>query len=315
MVKLALTSAQIAIKLCKAYFITSLDNLAKVALDNNVFGQVIAVFDSSIYLQTSNQIICLGNRTLKNSPITIITSLPVNFSFKRFRMQIEEKVFFFNGDIKIKDITFAFGEKTKIWHPAELKYPFLSYNVRQGIRHFHKLLKNRDVEPRGFSEILFLKNLDSKKFNYNKKVLAEISECKRWICQSRAKENKACMSRPYWAENLLGFGFGLTPSGDDFIGGVMIGLHICKKTSMAQSIWDHVYENISESTSPIAGAHLQAASTGLGPADIHKLADTILSANSEGMLNLVKSLDMIGQTSGWDIFAGVFVVIQVLSIQ
>ena len=55
--KLALPSAQIAIKLCKAYFIISLDNLAKVALDDNVSGQIIAVFDSSIYLQTSNQII------------------------------------------------------------------------------------------------------------------------------------------------------------------------------------------------------------------------------------------------------------------
>ena len=313
--KLALTSAQIAIKLCKAHFIISLDNLAKVALDDNVSGQIIAVFDSSIYLQTSNQIICLGNRTLRNSPITIITSLPENFSFKKFRLQIEEKVFFFNRDIKIKDTTFAFGEKTKIWHPAELKNPFLPYNIRQGIRHFHKLLQNKDVEPKGFSEILFFKNLNPKKLNYNKRVLAEISECKRWICQSFAKENNACMSRPYWAENLLGLGFGLTPSGDDFIGGVMIGLHICKKIFMAQCIWDQVSENISESTSPIAGAHLFAASTGLGPAEIHNLADAILSANSLGMIDLVKSLDMIGQTSGWDIFAGVFVVIETLSIQ
>ena len=167
-------------------------------------------------------------------------------------------------------------------------------------------MQNKDVEPRGFSEILLFKNLNPKKLNYNKKVLAEISECKSWICQGFAKENNACMSRPYWAENLLGLGFGLTPSGDDFIGGVMIGLHICKKIFMAQCIWDQVSENISESTSPIAGAHLYAASTGLGPADIHKLADAILSANSVGMIDLVKSLDMIGQTSGWDIFAGVF---------
>ena len=315
MVKLALTSAQIAIKLCKTHFIISLDNLAKVALDNNVFGEVIAVFDSSIYFQTTNRIICLGNRTLKNSPITIITSLPENFSFKRFRLQIQEKVSFFNGGIKIKDTTFAFSEKTKIWHPEELKSPFLPYDIRQGIRYFHKILQNRDVEPRGFGEILFLKNLEPKNLKYNKKALTEISECKRWICQSRAKENKACTSRPYWAENLLGLGLGLTPSGDDFIGGVMIGLHICKKIFMAQCIWDQVSEHISDSTSPIAGAHLYAASTGLGPADIHKLADAILSANSVGMVDLVKSLDMIGQTSGWDIFAGVFVVIETLSIE
>ena len=98
-------------------------------------------------------------------------------------------------------------------------------------------------------------------------------------------------------------------------GGGMIGLHICKKLFMVQCIWDQVSENIGEFTSPIAGAHLYAASTGLGPADIHKLADAILAANLVGMVDLVKSLDMIGQTSGWDIFAGVFVVIETLSIQ
>ena len=313
--KLALISAQIAIKLCKSHFIISLDNLAKVALENNVFGQVIAVFDSSIYLQTTNKIVCVGNKNVKNSPITIITSLPENFSFKTFKLKIEEKVFFFNRNIQIQDTTFAFGEKTKIWHPAELKYPLVLTNVRQGVRHFHKILQHRDVKPRGFSEILFLENLNVEKLNYNKKVLSEISECKHWIYQSLVKKNIACMPRPCWAENLLGLGFGLTPSGDDFIGGVMIGLYICKKVKMAQCIWRHVDENVRYLTTPIAGAHLYAASTGLGPADIHKLANAIVSATAEGMTDLVKSLDMIGQTSGWDIFAGVYVVIEALSIQ
>ena len=314
-VKLALISAQIAIKLCKSHFIISLDNLAKMALENNLFGCVIAVFDSSIYLQTNDKIVCLGNKSLKNSPITIITSLPENFSFKTFKLKIEEKVSFFDRNIRIQDTTFAFNEKTKIWHPAELKYPFMLDNVRRGVRYFHKILQHKDVKPRGLSEILFCKNLSVKKLDYNKKVLSETSACKHWICQSLVKKNRACMPRPYWAENLLGLGFGLTPSGDDFVGGVMIGLHICKKVKIAQCIWSHVYKNISYLTTPIAGAHLYAASKGLGPGDIHKLADAILSANAEGMAELVCSLDMIGQTSGWDIFAGVYVVIEALLTQ
>jgi hypothetical protein len=314
-VKLALISVQIAIKLCKSHFVISLDNLAKVAVENNLFGHVIAVFDSSIYVQITDKIVCLGNKSLKNSPITIITSLPENFSFKTCKLKIEEKVSFFDRNIRIQNTTFAIDEKTKIWHPAETKYPFMLDNVRQGIRYFHKILQHKDVEPRGLSEILFFKNLNVKELNYNKKVLSEISECKRWICQSLVKKNRDCMSRPYWSENLLGLGFGLTPSGDDFIGGVMIGLHICKKVKTAQCIWRHVYKNISYLTTPIAGAHLYAASTGLGPGDIHKLADAILSANAEGMAELVKSLDMIGHTSGWDIFAGVYIVIEALSTQ
>lgn len=313
--KLALISAQIAIKLCKSHFIISLDNLAKVAVENNLFGHIIAVFDSSIYLQITDKIICLGNKNLKNSPITIITSLPENLSFKTFKLKIGEKVSFFDRNIRIQDITFAFDENTKIWHPAELNYPFILDNARQGVRYFHKILQQKELEPRGLCEILFFKNLNDEKLNYNKKVLSEISECKHWICQSRVQKNRACMPRPYWAENLLGLGFGLTPSGDDFIGGVMIGLHICKKVKMAQCIWKHVYKNISYLTTPIAGAHLYAASTGLGPGDIHKLADAILSGNAEGMAELVRSLDMIGQTSGWDIFAGVYVVIEALSTQ
>ena len=306
---------QIAIKLCNSNYIISLDNFAKIALKNNASGQVIAVFESSFYLQTATQIICVGNQNIKNSPITIITSLPKNFSFKLFKLKIKEKIFFLNVDIKIKDQTFAFNEKTKIWHPKELGFPLVLDNIRRGVRHFYKILRHKELEPRGFSEILFLKNLSMKRSEYDKKVASELSDCRHWLYQSLVEKSRKCMPRPNWAENLLGLGFGLTPSGDDFIGGVMIGLNICKRNATAQCIWDHVSENISESTTPIAAAHLHAASKGLGPADIHELATAILMAKLDGIDETTESLDTIGQTSGWDIFAGVFVVIEGLSIQ
>ncbi|MGQ0655145.1 MAG: oxamate carbamoyltransferase subunit AllH family protein [Betaproteobacteria bacterium] len=102
------------------------------------------------------------------------------------------------------------------------------------------------------------------------------------------------------AELLIGLGPGLTPSGDDYFGGVLVALHAMGRSSQAQSLWRWLEPRLAARTSAISAAHLAAAAAGQAHEALHDVLD--------GNLDF-KRLDEVGHTSGWDALAGATAVI------
>ena len=102
------------------------------------------------------------------------------------------------------------------------------------------------------------------------------------------------------ADMLIGLGPGLTPSGDDFLGGVMIALHRVQRKTQAQGLWRWLLPRLPR-TSAISGAHLAAAAVG----EAHEALHDVLN----GERDLAK-LDAVGHTSGWDALAGAVAVLK-----
>jgi hypothetical protein len=102
------------------------------------------------------------------------------------------------------------------------------------------------------------------------------------------------------AELLLGLGPGLTPSGDDYFGGVLVALHALGRASQAQSLWRWLEPRLASRTSAISAAHVAAAASG----QAHEALHEILNGNLD-----FKRLDEVGHTSGWDALAGATAVI------
>lgn len=102
------------------------------------------------------------------------------------------------------------------------------------------------------------------------------------------------------AETLIGLGPGLTPSGDDYFGGVLIALHALGRVSHAQSLWRWLEPRLAARTSAISAAHLAAASAGQAHEALHEVLN--------GSLDF-KRLDEVGHTSGWDALAGAMAVL------
>jgi hypothetical protein len=100
------------------------------------------------------------------------------------------------------------------------------------------------------------------------------------------------------AETLIGLG--LTPSGDDYFGGVLVALHALGRGSQAQSLWRWLEPRLASRTSAISGAHLAAAAAGQGHEALHE----VLNGNLD-----FKRLDEVGHTSGWDALAGAMAVV------
>jgi len=106
-------------------------------------------------------------------------------------------------------------------------------------------------------------------------------------------------------ENLLGLGPGLTPAGDDALGGAALALRSCGRTADADALRDFLAARIATATSAISAAHLRAALDGAGAQALH----TILADIVQGRMPDLAPLDVIGHSSGYDALAGIVAVL------
>jgi hypothetical protein len=98
-------------------------------------------------------------------------------------------------------------------------------------------------------------------------------------------------------DSLIGLGSGLTPAGDDFVGGAMIALRAYGHQALADSVAAWALPLAQDRSSRISRAHLECAAEGEGHEALHDLLCT-------GDAKHLERLAGIGHTSGLDAAAG-----------
>jgi hypothetical protein len=117
---------------------------------------------------------------------------------------------------------------------------------------------------------------------------------------------------PEEAGALLGLGPGLTPSGDDFIGGVLIALRALGRVRTAERLAGWAEPLARERTSIISRAHLACAAGGMGAGALHETLVAIGRPGGADFAARVDAAGAAGHTSGWDALAGVAAVCSIL---
>jgi hypothetical protein len=108
----------------------------------------------------------------------------------------------------------------------------------------------------------------------------------------------------------VGLGPGLTPSGDDFLGGLLFAAHTLKTAYPQDMDWEEepvmgLIDWARTQTHPISHAILSDLALGHGPEPLHEVVTSLLKGqNLNQTMAGVKRLIEIGDTSGWDILAG-----------
>ena len=113
--------------------------------------------------------------------------------------------------------------------------------------------------------------------------------------------------------SLIGLGPGLTPSGDDFLGGMLIALHICGEKSVKKNLYVQI-KSLIDSTGPVSSSYLNAAAHGEGSHSLHQVINMLLKGNDAKLELAIHTINQIGHTSGWDALAGVAVVLRKLAL-
>ena len=98
-------------------------------------------------------------------------------------------------------------------------------------------------------------------------------------------------------DSLIGLGSGLTPAGDDFVGGAMIAMRAYGHQALADRVAAWALPLAATNTSRISRAHLECAAAGEGHEYLH---DFLSSPTRENQAKL----STIGHTSGLDAAAG-----------
>src|SRR5688572_1109980 len=98
-------------------------------------------------------------------------------------------------------------------------------------------------------------------------------------------------------DSLIGLGSGLTPAGDDFVGGAMIALRAYGHQALADRVAAWALPLAKDRSSRISRAHLECAAEGEGHEALHDLLCT-------GDAKHLERLAGIGHTSGLDAAAG-----------
>jgi hypothetical protein len=110
------------------------------------------------------------------------------------------------------------------------------------------------------------------------------------------------------AAQLIGLGPGLTPSGDDYLGGVLVALRWVGRGAHADSLWRWLEPRAAERTSAISAAHLAAAASGEMHEALHEVLRDLSAWEAPDLLPALARLDSVGHTSGWDALAGIVAV-------
>ncbi len=105
-------------------------------------------------------------------------------------------------------------------------------------------------------------------------------------------------------EALVGLGPGLTPSGDDFLGGMAIALSMSGRAGAAAALAGPVLSAAAHATNRISAAHLWAAADGLGADALHRAIDALARGGGAALADALRGLESIGHSSGWDALAG-----------
>lgn len=104
----------------------------------------------------------------------------------------------------------------------------------------------------------------------------------------------------------LGLGHGLTPSGDDALSGALMMLFALRKDAQAIILGRCISANMDNATSALSCAFLRAACDGEPSAAMHQAITALLVNAPPG--DVISPIRAIGQTSGFDMLAGVLLV-------
>ena len=108
---------------------------------------------------------------------------------------------------------------------------------------------------------------------------------------------------------LIGLGPGMTPAGDDFVGGAFFARALLARAGVVDAAaWRDAASTLSEAaahlTHPIGAALLGDLLVGEGWSPLHDLAASLARGDEPAALDAARQVTRLGHSSGWDLLAG-----------
>jgi Protein of unknown function (DUF2877) len=285
---------------CKARLVGP---IAARLLRAGALGRISARFEQSVYIEIGSGCLCLGGANLGPGPLTLLCEHLAE-AVVRARLKAGDAVHIEPETLFAGRLRIDFGEAAPWWPAAVGAWDQAS--LVRGLAAAHAALwalKAHDglalLPPAGPSQ---------------RQPIARAAAAPRdYLAQLLSAGPAAAQAAPDAARiaPLIGLGPGLTPSGDDFLGGLLVALALVGRRALRDRLWQALGSAIAERTTDISRAHLAAAAEGLAGAQLHGALNAILRGAGADVEAACAALGRVGHTSGWDALAGALLVLEV----
>ena len=283
---------------------------ARAVLDRRARGRVLAVFRRSFYVAFDDDVVCLGSLQLGLGPLNLLCARRDDVAWVEEGVDAGIHVTCTRTTLDVgSGLRFDFGA-ADVWHhphpvvasPAAMRIglALVARAVRQhrpgGLGAFlARSAPDTDVAARDHDDALL------------RAALPAIDVLRNGLAAMLAGAAPLpCVTA------LIGLGPGLTPSGDDLLGGVMIALHYFGRHDVARHVAAAVLPVAARETSLISAAYLRCAARGEGARVLFDVLECIAAGDGAVLEARLDAIDAVGHTSGWDCLAGAALACDVL---
>ncbi len=286
-----------------------LGSVARDLLAASGRGRIAAVFKASFYLESAGELACLGNRSLGLGPLNAVTDAPLDSDWPALGLRPGERCSA-NGNAVQVGAKFVFAlDHARVWRPPPCPGGWQGETIRRSLEKLERLAAAR-IPGQGLGSILLSPSAGRREAPVARAAREPVAGARAWLATAFRDHRWAATAATGWVGRLAGLGPGLTPSGDDLLGGIMIALHGLGCREAVDVLWPAVRSCAAEAQNPISTAHLAAAAEGLGSAAVHALFHDLVRGSDGALADRLDAIARIGHTSGWDALAGVVTVLR-----
>lgn len=313
---------------CSIYRVSSFSSsLLERVPPHGLQGTVIATFHRSCYvLGESGNVMCIGDQSLKDGPLTIRVAFPDHCDMEALGIKTGTSLRWHNEDIWLDEEILLRTSGARKWVPTTVAMSGTSAEILRGLRMLKECL-GADAPDAGLASLVhhaedlahgraILLRSDERVAHFALPAVLDLMKG-AWSVDDRKID--AAVQR------LVGLGPGLTPSGDDLLGGMMVGLittinaeskSVQERTiqrdvsadrqNLIASIAGAISRHAADGTTTISAALLSHAAAGVGTDTVHRLLKVLLETDgSSSPVGAALAVTRIGHTSGWDCLAGI----------
>ncbi len=279
--------------------------LAARALDRGGACRIGALFERTFYVDLGEVWICVGPDTLGRGPLNLGCALPgrVDWHASGLREGLDCRAG--PSALRIGQLYRLTLGDAEVWSPPPAP-PWSFGTLALGLEHLADLAPRRLPEEGLACFLLADGRHDATRVAARART--SISELKDWLSAAARRVSRHRALPPL--SDLIGLGPGLTPSGDDFLGGVLIALHSLGLKDEAMRLYDAALPQFRTNRNPISTAHFRAAAEGAAAAALHDALAALTLGRRDALKATLAEVDGIGYTSGWDCLAGIVVALR-----
>ena len=271
------------------------------------WGRVAAVFRSSCHVVGADgRVACIVDRRLGNGPVNICVELPDGLTMEDLDIEPGDPLTRVRGHLRLGDRMVLDLSGSQRWTPPPMGPRAGPAEVRRRVR----ALCGR-LGPSAPDEGLAPMALLAEGLAWDRTIQPGPATP---VTAAALPRVRSLARGLLWLDTplvhasvagLIGLGPGLTPSGDDFLAGLLVAMTSGEAGSAASVLGDSAAALAPDGTTALSATLLAHAAEGAGPEAAHLLLAAIFGARDGSDAEAAAlSLAGGGHTSGWDTLAG-----------